>query len=84
MRLIVADLSILVTILQFAIFARAILTWFPIGPDNPIVRILIQVTEPVLAPLRRIVPRVGMVDLTPMAAIFVLYIVRQGLAQLGG
>jgi YggT family protein len=84
MRLIVADLSILVMILQFAIFARAILTWFPIGPDNPLVRILNQVTEPVLAPLRRIVPRVGMVDLTPMAAIFVLYIVRQGLAQLGG
>jgi len=83
MRLLIYDVSILVTLLQLAIFLRAILTWLPIGPDNPLVRILNQITEPVLAPLRKIVPRMGMVDLTPMAAIFVLFIVQQGLAQLG-
>lgn len=68
-------LRILVTILQFAIIGRSVLSWFPIDPRSPIVSILNEVTEPILAPLRRVVPRVGMIDLTPMAAIFILFIV---------
>lgn len=69
-------LIILVTILQFAIIGRSVLSWFPIDPRSPLIAILNEITEPILAPLRRIVPRVGMLDLTPMAAIFILYIVQ--------
>ncbi len=64
------------TVLSIAIFARAILSWFPnIDPRNPAVEILVQVTEPILAPLRRVMPRMGMMDLTPMVAIILLQVI---------
>ncbi|MFN8559005.1 MAG: YggT family protein [Dehalococcoidia bacterium] len=63
---------ILITILQFAIIGRAIISWFPLDPGHPLVRVLVEVTEPILAPLRRILPRTGMIDIAPMVAIIVL------------
>jgi len=69
-------ISILVTILQIAIIGRSLLSWFPISPTSPIISILNEITEPILAPLRRIVPKIGMIDITPMVAIFVLYIIQ--------
>ena len=73
---IVNFVSILVIILQIAIIGRALLSWFPVDPRSPLVSILNEVTEPVLAPLRRVVPRIGMIDITPMVAIFLLYIIQ--------
>lgn len=69
--------TILVYILQAAIIGRALISWFPVDPRSPLVSVLNEVTEPILAPLRRVVPRIGMIDITPMVAIFVLYIVSQ-------
>ncbi|MBI4236074.1 MAG: YggT family protein [Chloroflexi bacterium] len=66
---------VLANILTFAIFVRAILSWFPISGTNPLVAVIYQITEPVLAPLRRVVPRIGMIDITPMAAIVLLQLV---------
>jgi YggT family protein len=71
---------ILVIILQIAVIGRAVLSWFPIDPRSPIVSVLNEITEPILAPLRRIVPRIGMIDITPMVAIFVLYIIQRVIA----
>ena len=55
-----------------AIFIRSILTWFPMSPSNPIKVALDQLTEPVLGPIRRYMPRFGMLDLTPMITIIVI------------
>lgn len=71
--------TILVTILQIAIIGRAIISWFPIDPHNPLMRTLFEITEPLLAPLRRIIPRIGMIDISPMIAIIVLQVIRSGL-----
>ncbi len=60
--------------LTLAIFLRAILSWFPIDPNNPFSLMVIQITEPVLDPIRRIVPRIGMIDITPMIAIVLLQV----------
>lgn len=68
-----------IQVLIFAIFARAIITWFPIDRDGPVVRTLNAITEPVLDPLRRIIPRIGMVDITPMIAIFLLFFISSAL-----
>ena len=65
-------LALLLQILLMAIFVRVLLTWLPIDQSNPIVRVLFDVTEPVLAPFRRIIPRIGMFDLSPMVALFAL------------
>ena len=63
------------TWLAFLIFIRAILSWFPIDPSGPIVRGVFSVTEPVLEPLRRVLPRIGMIDLAPMVAMILLFAV---------
>jgi YggT family protein len=65
-------IEILFQVLIFAIVARALLSWFNLGPGNPLVRILYDVTEPILAPLRRVIPTIGMIDITPIAAILLL------------
>jgi YggT family protein len=80
---VITFLQILVTILNFAIFGRALISWFPVSPENPLVRVLNEITEPILAPLRRVIPRVGMIDITPMVAIIILYIVGNQLGSLG-
>lgn len=63
--------------LSLAIFLRAILSWFPIDPRSPLVTVLDQITEPILEPLRRVVPRLGMIDITPLVAILLLSFVGQ-------
>jgi YggT family protein len=64
--------ELLFNILQFAIIIRALMSWFNPSPDNPIVQLVMNITEPVLAPLRRIVPKLGMVDITPIVAILLM------------
>lgn len=63
------------------LFARAILSWFPYSGDsplNPVRRVVFVLTEPVLAPFRRIVPPVGMFDLSFFVAFIVVEIFVQG------
>ena len=62
-------------VLTLVIFARVIVSWFSPSPTNRLVIILYQVTEPFLAPLRRIIPRVGMFDFTPLVAIIILRLI---------
>ncbi len=66
---------ILCQILSVIIFVRVILSWFTTSPYSPIVVFLDRITGPILAPLRRIIPRIGMVDITPMVAIIILLII---------
>lgn len=61
-------------VLIFAIVGRALLSWFPMDRNNPISRVLYAVTEPLLEPVRRMMPRTGMIDLSAMVVIIVLYI----------
>ncbi len=68
-------LAALIQLLVLAIFFRAILSWFVRDPYNPIVRVLDTITEPILQPLRQIMPRMGMMDLTPLVAIIVLSVI---------
>ena len=52
------------------VIARAVLSWVSPDPYNPIVRAIIQMSEPLLYPVRRYVPGFGGVDLSPMLVIF--------------
>ena len=59
------------------LFARAILSWFPIREDSPlvpIVRVLNTLTEPVLAPARRVIPPAGMFDISFLVVLLVFQI----------
>lgn len=72
-------LAILLQVLLVAILIRVVLTWFPVDPSNPIIRIIFEVTEPVLAPFRRVIPRIGMFDLSPIAAMLVIQVILSNL-----
>jgi YggT family protein len=72
----------LILALEIAVFLRAMLSWFPMDPRSPIIRILDDINEPILAPLRKIVPRIGMIDITPMVAILVLFVIQQAVGGL--
>ena len=75
-------LAILLQILLVAILIRVVLTWFPVDPSNPIIRIIFEVTEPVLAPFRRVIPRIGMFDLSPIAAMLLIQFINSALPSM--
>jgi len=72
-------IRLLCEVLTFAIFIRVILSWFVTRP-NTLTIILDKITDPILAPLRRIIPRAGMFDFTPLIAIVVLQLIARLLA----
>jgi YggT family protein len=72
-------LSLLLRILWLGILVRVILSWFPVDPSNPIIRIIWEITEPVLGPLRRVIPRIGMFDLSPLAAFLLISFLQNAL-----
>ena len=81
----VAQLSgFLIQMLTWAIIARMLLTWFPIDQNGPLFQTLVRVTEPLIQPLRKLMPSSGMLDFSPMLAIIVLIVLGglvSGLAQ---
>ena len=70
------------TMLTWAVVARSLLSWFPIDQASPLYQLLYRVTEPIIEPIRRVMPQTGMMDLSPMAAIIVLIVMSQLVANL--
>lgn len=69
------------TFMIIAIFIRALMSWFNLDPYNPLIQALNSVTEPVLDPFRRIIPRISGIDFSPLVAMIVLGIVSNVLQQ---
>jgi YggT family protein len=61
-------------LLIVAVFLRSLMSWFPISQDNEVARLLYRVTEPLLDPVRRVLPRTGMIDFSGMVVIILLYV----------
>jgi YggT family protein len=80
MAQVIQIVQLLVQILIFAIFAQAILSWFPIDKNGSVLRALNAITEPVLDPLRRVIPTIGAVDISPMVAILLLVFIQAALS----
>ena len=70
-------IRILANILYIALIGRLIISWLNVSSANPIASVIYQITEPILAPLRRILPKVGMLDFSPMVAIFIIILVQR-------
>ena len=69
-------INLFVSFYSLIIIARVFLPLVGADPRNPIIRFIFDVTEPVLAPLRRYT-RVGMWDLSPVVALVLLTVVQQ-------
>jgi len=54
------------------VIARAVISWVNADPYNPIVRFLVQVTDPLLSRIRRFLPSMGGIDLSPMVLILAI------------
>ena len=59
----------------FAIIIRAIMSWFRPDHHHPMNIVLIQLTEPLLAPARRIIPSISGMDLSPIAVLILLQVI---------
>ena len=67
-------LDVVLNIYMWIIIIRALISWVNPDPYNPIVQFLTRVTEPVLRPLRKLVPTWKMgIDLSPLIAILIIY-----------
>jgi YggT family protein len=69
-------INILFDLMLFAIIARVLLSWMPSGGPSRIKMLLHDITEPILGPFRAVIPRIGMIDISPIVAIFVLDLMR--------
>ena len=67
---------------MWIIIIRAVISWVSPDPHNPLVRILYQITEPVLSPIRRWIPLRGMgIDISPIIVIMIIYFLNTFLVQ---
>jgi YggT family protein len=63
---------VLARVLNVAILARVILSWIPISRDNRLVLLVMEITEPILSPIRRVIPSLGGLDLSPLIALILI------------
>lgn len=69
-------------IVFFLILIRILLSFLPQFRENAIAEMVIGITEPILSPFQRLIPPIGMIDISPMVAIIVLGLVQQVLLSL--
>jgi len=68
-------INLVVTVFSFAIIGRALLSWFDPGMQTPVGRFLRDITEPIIAPIRQVMPRFGMFDISPIVALLLLRLI---------
>lgn len=74
-------ISFFLNILSFLIIGRALLSWFDPRMSTPIGRILHDITEPIIAPIRQVVPSLGMFDISPIVALLLINMINRVLVQ---
>lgn len=74
--------NVIATMLQvvgFLLVARALLSWFPDLQRYQIVQLLYDITDPIIQPLRRLIPPIGFLDLSVMIAVIFLFTIAEAL-----
>ncbi|MFO7180080.1 MAG: YggT family protein [Pseudomonadota bacterium] len=69
-------LSVLLDAYSLVVLAAVVVSWLPVSPHHPVVRFLAALTEPLLTPIRRILPPFGGFDLSPMVLLLGLRALR--------
>jgi YggT family protein len=69
-------LKAILNVYEIVIVVRAILSWFNPDPYNPIIRFIADITDPVLNPIRRIMPMTG-IDFSPMIIILIIEVIKR-------
>ena len=66
----------LLTIYKYILLASVVISWVNADPYNPIVNFIYRVTDPLLRRIRRHMPDTGMIDLSPLVAFVLIYIIQ--------
>ena len=77
---VVLFVNLLASALWMALIGRVVISWINVdrsSPLYPIAAIIYQITEPILAPIRSVLPSFGMLDLSPMVAIILIIVVQR-------
>jgi YggT family protein len=83
MNTIVILIFSLLQVYSFIVVARVLMTWLPnLDYHNPIVRFLIQATEPFLKPIRQMLPPASGLDFSPMVLLVGIFLIRMLLSNL--
>lgn len=69
-------IDLFVTVFNILLLIRVLMSWVSPNPTGGIARFIFDVTEPLLAPLRRIIPGSNTIDFTPFAAYLIMFIIR--------
>ncbi|KYD29664.1 YggT family protein [Geobacillus sp. NFOSA3] len=75
-------LSTLIQIYSYALIIYILMSWFPNARDTKVGQMLATICEPYLEPFRRIIPPIGMIDISPIVAFLVLEFATKGLYAL--
>lgn len=67
-------ITLVINIFLFAILIQVIISWINPGSHNPAISLIHSLTEPLLAPVRRVMPQMGGIDLTPMVVMIGLFL----------
>lgn len=82
MGFVIDVLGQIIQIYSWALIIYILMSWFPNARETGIGRFLANICEPYLEPFRRIIPPLGMIDISPIVAILVLRFATSGLYQL--
>jgi YggT family protein len=69
----------LIDLYSLVVLVAVITSWLQLSPDNPVARITRTLTEPVLGPIRRVLPAIGGLDFSPMLLLIGLQLLRRAL-----
>ena len=73
---IISIINISFEILTYIIFIRVILSWFSHNPYQPLIKLIYQISDTMLSPIRSIVSPIGGVDISPIIAIFIIQLIK--------
>lgn len=70
-------LHLVLHVYSIIVFVAVILSWFQLDPGHPIVRVTSALTEPVLRPIRKVLPPISGLDLSPLILLLGLQLLRR-------
>jgi YggT family protein len=83
MFLLIEIINLVFRLYSYAILARIVLSWIPLGRNNLVVQFIYKITEPILAPFRIILPLGGMgLDLSPIIVFFLINLLQRSIINI--
>ncbi|MBC6934952.1 MAG: YggT family protein [Chloroflexi bacterium] len=75
MSMILQIIFLVLWLFELILLARVLMSWFPnVDRSNPIIQIIYDLTEPVLRPVRDLLPQTGMIDLSPLIVFLIIQV----------